>query len=73
MDVRDTGSWDDHKNYYSYADLVMFEELLPTLLSSTARKMLNNRSIFFNKEQEEMMERFKKEFGGPRLKIGGEK
>lgn len=68
MDVRNTGSWDDHNDYYSDQDLCFFAYLLPTLVSDSFRN-----TDFAKKERKEMMERFMKEFGVAPLKIGGNK
>ena len=67
MNVKNSGSWEDHKDYYSNEDREMFKELLPTLVSESAMKFK-----FFQEEQKEMMDRFEREFGGAPLKIGGE-
>jgi len=56
MDAREVNKG---KNYYNNHDRDMFDELLPTLLSSVAKK-----TKWAKKEHKQLMDRFEKSFGG---------
>lgn len=64
MGKEEENDWGDHSNHYTETDISIFEKILPTLLSEIARK-----SPWARKEQKEMMERFKRNFGGEPLEI----
>ena len=62
MNSRRTGSWEYHSDSYSLRDICVFEEMLPELLSKAARD-----TSFARKEHIDMMDRFKRSFGGAPL------
>lgn len=59
MGKEEENDWGDHSNHYTETDISIFEQILPTLLSKIARE-----SPWAKEEQEEMMARFERSFGG---------